>query len=189
MASHAFDADNAPHGRCGLPSIKLSGLARIGGALLSLRQPSARTYAHPLRIPAASYARPVCRWKDLGPPLKTCQRGSLGDHGPVSGDGLSSNAGEDMGRIVDVIVGRDGRIHAAIIDFGGLLGIGTRKIAVDWRALNFAPAGKPGSITLEFTRNQVRLAPEYKRGEPVVVIGAAGAERTMPSSEVAAPER
>src|SRR5262245_63721696 len=60
-----------------------------GPRLASGRQ-SARTYAHLFRIPAASYARPVCRWKDLGPPLKTCQRGSLGDHGPVSGDGLTS---------------------------------------------------------------------------------------------------
>jgi hypothetical protein len=49
--------------------------------------------------------------------------------------------------------------------------------------------GKPGAITLELTRNQVRLAPEYKRGEPVVVVGAPGGERTMPSSEAAAPER
>jgi hypothetical protein len=76
-----------------------------------------------------------------------------------------------MGRIVDIIVSRDGQVHAAIIDFGGFLGI-----------------GKPGSITLDLTRNQVRLAPEYKRGEPVVVVVAVGAER-MPSSEVAAPER
>jgi sporulation protein YlmC with PRC-barrel domain len=107
----------------------------------------------------------------------------------ILGKSVRSSAGEDMGRIVDIIVSRDGEVHAAIIDFGGFLGIGTRKIAVDWRALNFAPAGKPGSITLELTRNQVRLAPEYKRGEPVVVVGVAGAERTMPSSEVAAPER
>ena len=108
----------------------------------------------------------------------------------ILGKSVRSSADEDMGRIVDIIVSRDGQVHAAIIDFGGFLGIGTRKIAVDWRALNFAPAGKPpGSITLDLTRNQVRLAPEYKRGEPVVVVGAAGAERAMPSSEVAAPER
>jgi sporulation protein YlmC with PRC-barrel domain len=107
----------------------------------------------------------------------------------ILGKSVRSNAGEDMGRIVDVIVSRDGQIRAAIIDFGGFLGIGTRKIAVDWRALNFAPAGKPGAITLELTRNQVRLAPEYKRGEPVVVVGPAGGERAMPSSEAAAPER
>lgn len=107
----------------------------------------------------------------------------------ILGKNVRSSAGEDMGRIVDVIVSRDGQVRAAIIDFGGFLGIGTRKIAVDWRALNFAPAGKPGAITLELTRNQVRLAPEYKRGEPVVVVGAAGGPRAMPSSEAAVPER
>lgn len=107
----------------------------------------------------------------------------------ILGKSVRSNAGEDMGRIVDVIVSRDGQVRAAIIDFGGFLGIGTRKIAVDWRALNFAPAAKPGAITLDLTRNQVRLAPEYKRGEPVVVVGAPGTERAMPSSEAAAPER
>jgi PRC-barrel domain protein len=107
----------------------------------------------------------------------------------ILGKGVRSNAGEDMGRIIDVIVSRDGQIRAAIIDFGGFLGIGVRKIAVDWRALNFAPAGKPGTIALDLTRNQVRLAPEYKRGEPVVVVGAAGGERAMPSSEATAPER
>src|SRR5262249_22020225 len=107
----------------------------------------------------------------------------------ILGKSVRSSADEDMGRIVDIIVSRDGQVHAAIIDFGGFLGFRTRQIAVHWRARNFAPAGKPGSITLDLTRNQVRLAPEYKRGEPVVVVGAAGAERAMPSSEVAAPER
>jgi hypothetical protein len=107
----------------------------------------------------------------------------------ILGKSVRSNAGEDMGRIVDIIVSRDVQVRAAIIDFGGFLGIGTRKIAVDWRALNFAPAGKPGSITVDLTRNQVRLAPEYKRGEPVVVVSSASPERATPSSEAAVPER
>ena len=107
----------------------------------------------------------------------------------IVGSEIRSAADEDMGRIVDVLVDGSGQARAAIIDFGGFLGIGTRKIAVDWRALNFAPAGKPGTITVDLTRNQVRLAPEYKRGEPVVVVSTASSERTMPSSEVAAPER
>jgi PRC-barrel domain len=107
----------------------------------------------------------------------------------ILGKGVRSSADEDMGRIVDVIVNRDGQVRAAIIDFGGFLGVGNRKIAVDWRALNFAPAGKPGGITLELTRNQVRVAPEYKRGEPVVVLGPARGERAMPSSGAATPEK
>src|SRR5215813_15519426 len=95
--------------------------------------------------------------------------------------------GQLFGRIVDIIVSRDGQFHAAIIDFGGLLGIGTRRIAIDWHALIFAPAGKPGAIVLELTRNQVRLAPEYKRGEPLVVVGTASG---APAARAAAvPER
>jgi hypothetical protein len=66
-----------------------------------------------------------------------------------------------MGRIVDIIVSRDGRVHAVIIDFGGL-GIGRRKIAVDWHAL-FAPAGKPGSITLNLTRSAAVLCYPFAR--------------------------
>jgi hypothetical protein len=107
----------------------------------------------------------------------------------ILGKSVRSNAGEDMGRIVDIIVSRDVQVRAAIIDFGGFLGIGTRKIAVDWRALNFTPAGKPGSITVDLTRNQVRLAPEYKRGEPVVVVSSASPAQVAPSSEAAVPER
>jgi hypothetical protein len=107
----------------------------------------------------------------------------------ILGKSVRGKAGEDMGRIVDVIVSRDGKVRAAIIDFGGFLGIGTRKVAVDWRALSFAPAGKPEAITLDLTRDQVRLAPEYKRGEPVVVVGAPGGERAPSSNEAAAPER
>src|SRR5258708_27963052 len=57
----------------------------------------------------------------------------------ILGKSVRSNADEDMGRIVDIIVSRDGQVPAAIIDFGGFLGIRTRKIAVDWRAMQFAP--------------------------------------------------
>ena len=57
----------------------------------------------------------------------------------IVGKSVRSNADEDMGRIVDIIVNQDGHVRAAIIDFGGFLGIGTRKIAVDWRALKFSP--------------------------------------------------
>jgi PRC-barrel domain len=84
-------------------------------------------------------------------------------------------ADENMGRIVDVIVDRDGMVRAAVIDFGGFLGVGSRKIVVDWRALRFgAIANKSDSISLELTKDQVSKAPEYKEDQPVIVLGAAG---------------
>ena len=84
-----------------------------------------------------------------------------------------SSAGDNMGRIVDIIVDRDGQVAAAIIDFGGVLGMGSRKIAVDWRSLHFDPK-KAGYVVANLTKDQVRVAPVYKTGEPVVVIGGPG---------------
>lgn len=99
----------------------------------------------------------------------------IGEVDGVLGRNVRSTAGDDMGRIVDVMVGGNGQVHAAIIDFGGFLGVGSRKVAVDWRALQFASEGKVGRITTGLSRNQIRLAPEYKNGEAVVVLNAPGA--------------
>jgi PRC-barrel domain len=99
----------------------------------------------------------------------------------VLGRGVRSSTDEDMGRIVDVLVDRDGQVRAAIIDFGGFLGVGSRKIAVDWNALHFPQPGKPAErIALELTRDQVRTAPEYKEGKPVLVLGALGKLEPLP---------
>jgi hypothetical protein len=98
----------------------------------------------------------------------------------VLGKEVRSSADENMGRIVDVIVDRSGRVRAAVIDFGGFLGVGSRKIAVDWNVLSFADSGKRDVITLELTRDQVKAAPEYKDKQSVVVLGAAGGLQSMP---------
>ncbi len=104
----------------------------------------------------------------------------------ILGKNVRSTAGEDMGKIIDVIVTGDGQVRAAVIDFGGFLGVGSRKIAVDWHALSFPAKGATDHITLNLTRDQVRLAPEYRPGEPVVVVGAAIAP---PSGQTAQPDQ
>ena len=67
----------------------------------------------------------------------------------ILGKEVRSATGENMGRIVDAIVDRTGQVRAAVIDFGGFLGVGSRKIAVDWDALSFPrPGDKAGHVTL-----------------------------------------
>ena len=100
-------------------------------------------------------------------------------HG-VLGRDVRSPADENMGRIVDVIVDRAGMVRAAVIDFGGFLGVGSRKIVVDWNALHFGRvADKSDSITLELTKAQVTAAPEYKEDKPIVVLGASGSLKPL----------
>src|SRR5262249_2089455 len=92
----------------------------------------------------------------------------------ILGRQVRSSTGEDMGRVVDVVVDRNAQGRAAVIDFGGVLGVGNRKDGVDWDALTFAPTGsKYDRITLELTRDQIKAAPEYRDGRPLVVVGAA----------------
>lgn len=106
----------------------------------------------------------------------------------VLGKDVRSATGEDMGRIVDVVVDRAGEPRAAIIDFGGFLGVGSRKIAVDWNALHFSPSDKPSEVTLDLSRDQVKAAPEYGDKKPVVVLGATGTVHPIPQDEPAKPE-
>jgi len=99
----------------------------------------------------------------------------------ILGREIRSTADENMGRIVDVLVDGSGATRAAIIDFGGFLGVGSRKIAVAWKALHFVPAAeKRYGIVLELTRDQVKAAPEYKEGRPVLVLVASGKLEPLP---------
>src|SRR5208282_2018000 len=94
---------------------------------------------------------------------------------------VRSSADENMGRIVDVLVDRSGLVRAAIIDFGGFLGVGSRKIAVDWSALHLPEPAKPETpIKLELNRDQANTAPAYEEGKPVTVLSALGKLEPLP---------
>ena len=130
----------------------------------------------PSPAPAAKEATPTPAAKEAtpAPPASVTIIAPREAHG-VLGREVRSPTNEDMGRIVDVIVDRTGTVRAAAIDFGGFLGVGSRKIVVDWNALHFGRvADKGDSITLELSKAQVAAAPEYKEDTSIVVLGAAG---------------
>ena len=155
----------------------------FGIAVASLAVATSRAADEPPTSPASEANAPATQPpastvpvtpKDAAPPPSVTIIGASEAHG-VLGRDVRSAAGEDMGRIVDVIVDRTGHVRAAAIDFGGFLGVGSRKIVVDWNALRFGKiANKKDSITLELTKAQVAAAPEYKEDTPIVVLGASG---------------
>jgi hypothetical protein len=75
---------------------------------------------------------------------------------------------EDPGRIIDILCDREGRVRAAVVELGGFLGIGTRRIAVHWSVLKFDSTDpKQTRLVLDLAREDLRSAPEYKPGEQV----------------------
>jgi PRC-barrel domain len=93
---------------------------------------------------------------------------------PILGKKVLGPAGEDLGRVVNVLVDQAGRTRAAVIDFGGFLGVGSRKIAVAWDQLTFKPGTGDRPLILNMTREQIQGAREYK-------------ERTTDQVDVATP--
>jgi hypothetical protein len=95
----------------------------------------------------------------------------------ILGRDVTSLDGKDMGRLVDVLVDENGQPQAAVIDFGGFLGVGSRKVAVHWSALRFNPSDGKHLITVVMTPDQIKTAPEYTdTAKPAPVVTPADAQ-------------
>lgn len=146
--------------------------------------PAAQPGTPPSAAPGAPAAPAATQQPARGEtPAVIIERGTIDT---LLGKPVRSADDGDMGRIVDVIVDRAGTMRAVIIDFGGFLGVGNRKIAVDWRVLHFPQKGGMDRIIAELSRDQLRVAPVYKAGEPIVVVGRADGA-PVPSAPAAAP--
>jgi hypothetical protein len=117
----------------------------------------------PLGAPVAE--EQPARSGDRDPPLASRRR----ELESVLGREIHTKVEDGAGRIIDLLADRNGQVQAAVIEFGGFLGIGTRKIAVEWSALYFEAEGKQLQVILDMTRDELRKAPDYKPNEPAVV--------------------
>jgi hypothetical protein len=96
---------------------------------------------------------------------------------------VTGPSGAIVGRIVNVLMDENGQPRAAVLDYGGFLGVGRRRVAVAWRSLQFAP----DIVRLDITREQMGAVPDYKEGAPVV-IAAPPAPGASPVPAEQAPE-
>lgn len=70
--------------------------------------------------------------------------------------------GEDIAEVGDILLTADGQIDAMMVDFGGFLGIGQKRVAVALDNLEFA-SNENGDLVIysDFTREQLEAQPEY----------------------------
>ncbi len=106
-----------------------------------------------LTVPALALAQPAeVRHEPVDPT----------DAAPILGRTVLDPSGKPAGRIIDILVDGLGATRAAVVDFGGFLGIGQRRVAISWKALHFNPAD--GGIILQLSAEQIAAAPDYKAG-------------------------
>jgi hypothetical protein len=90
----------------------------------------------------------------------------------VLGQPVAGPDGKQIGRLTDVLVNAAGVPEAAVIDFGGFMGVGSRNVAVHWSTLRFHPGAGGNHIAITLTPAEIGAAPQYKgtqRPAPVVV--------------------
>ena len=107
-----------------------------------------------------------------------------GDAEAILGQRVTDPDGKDIGRLVDVLVDANGQPQAAVIDFGGFMGVGNRKIAVVWSSLRFNPGDAKRKVALEMTPDQIKTAPEFRdptKAAPVVTPDSSSAPPGPPS--------
>lgn len=105
---------------------------------------------------------------------------------PILGRQVWDADGHLVGRIVDVLVDEMGAARAVVVDVGGFMGIGQRRVAIAWHGLRFDPGDK---ITLQLKAAQVAAMPEFKPAGtgPVVVVVPKVAPRDI-TPQAAAPK-
>jgi hypothetical protein len=120
--------------------------------------------------PPAAEAKPAA---PAAPELpKNLETLKASDFVAVLGKNVRDAQGKTMGPVVDVLVDRNGKPLGAVIDFGGFLGVGSRKIAVDWRLLSFNPDDHGAPMELSLDRAEVQAAPEFTPSDrPIEMVG------------------
>jgi len=88
----------------------------------------------------------------------------------------------DIGEVNDVILSRDGKVDAVLVDIGGFLGMGERQVAVAMNAIKFvsdsSTADAPEDFFLVMTaaRADFEGAPDYMMGNGTTTTGEAVAD-------------
>jgi hypothetical protein len=77
------------------------------------------------------------------------------------GQPVTNTAGNVFGHVVDVLIDGGGKPQAAVIEFTGFFGIGDRRVAVAWNALDFAVQGDSIAISTRLDAATLKAMPEY----------------------------
>lgn len=96
---------------------------------------------------------------------------------PVELTGLLGHAvvdakGSELGRIVDLLADGQGKVRAVVVDVGGFIGLGNRKVAVAWSALRFATGDTGPVISIVIPQDRIKSWADYIPGRPVAILGA-----------------
>ena len=68
---------------------------------------------------------------------------------------------DSVGKIGELVLSQDGKVHGVVVDVGGFLGMGTHRVLLDWKQV--AMNDKDGSTvaSVNMTKDALKQLPEY----------------------------
>jgi len=80
---------------------------------------------------------------------------------------IYNRSGEKIGTVKDLLVGPDGRIHAAVVGVGRFLGIGEKDIAIPLTALQMERRDDGTRFTVDVGKDTLQTAPAFDYGDRI----------------------
>ncbi|MBB2205988.1 PRC-barrel domain-containing protein [Gluconacetobacter takamatsuzukensis] len=132
--------------------------------------------------PVLMAAPPPPRPDHAGPATATHRLGSLIDRDVVAPDG------GHVGQVIDVLLDQEGHPAAIVVDVGGFLGVGNRRIAIAWDAFAMGGLTEKSPVKLRIDGAGVRSAAAYDpTSMDVTVVQAPPPAPVVPPAPAAAP--
>lgn len=79
------------------------------------------------------------------------------------GTKVVNTANETIGDINEIVLGKDGKVAAVIIGVGGLLGMGEREVALDFKSIRMSRDQNNNLVlTVNATKDALKNAPEWR---------------------------
>jgi hypothetical protein len=111
---------------------------------------------------------------DDAPPAVTTETLAPNAAGTILGRHVFTPDNEDIGLLVDILAGPDGTPKAGIVDVGGFMGVGTKRIAIAWALLHVMLDSGDPRIVEDLTGDEATAAPEFRGPDgPIIVTGPA----------------
>jgi outer membrane biosynthesis protein TonB len=108
------------------------------------------------------------------PPVVPAEQVASAELTGLLGEEVVGPGGTELGHIVDLLVDTQGRMRAVVVDVGGFMGVGSRKVAVAWSAVRFTSGPKGPVVSIVIPLDRIKSWAEYIAGRPVAILGAPG---------------
>ncbi|KVD78818.1 photosystem reaction center subunit H [Burkholderia sp. ABCPW 14] len=183
------DASGAPREML----VNLQGFMGVGDRKVSFPwklfrfTPGGRQEPIVLDMPAATQLPPADRPKAVPLTGSTHAGADPGQMRIIDADVERPN-GAKVGRVVDVLIGRDAQPQAVVLDVGGLVDPDRHTIAANWSALRFAPKDKSPRALLDLNEAQLKASPPYAGDKPILAVSP-GAPAAAPAAAQAGAKR